>query len=72
MNDDFGYREDREDAEQAIEAIRRAGRVDFALRIARNLQAAGAPRPLAIAFQETVTPMLPPESPPGAAQGAQP
>jgi hypothetical protein len=70
MNDDFERPEgDRADAEEALATIRQAGRVDFALRIAQSLQAgSGAPRPLALAFEDTVTRVLPPESRGGEAQ----
>ena len=65
MNDDEwdNVETDRDGAEEALEAIRRAERVDFALRITQSLQGAGrAPRPLAIAFQQTVSRVVPPEA----------
>lgn len=57
MNDEReDFDSERDGADEALEAVRRASRVDFALRIAQSLQGGGiGPRPLAIAFQETVT-----------------
>lgn len=48
------------DGEDSADVMRRAERVDFALRIAQSLGATGQARPLAIAFQETVSRVLPP------------
>ena len=57
MNDDReDFDSERDGADEALEAMRRASRVDFALRIAQSLQGGrSGPKPLAIAFQETVT-----------------
>jgi hypothetical protein len=73
MNDEFDSpAEDRANAEEALAAIRQASRVDFALRIANSLRGAAVARPLAIAFEDTVSRMEPPESHPGEAQGDAP
>ncbi|HET7844950.1 MAG TPA: hypothetical protein VFL14_12420 [Xanthomonadales bacterium] len=57
MNDEReDFDSERDGAEEVLDAMRRASRVDFALRIAQSLQGGGiGPKPLAIAFQETVT-----------------
>jgi hypothetical protein len=71
MNDDLQRPDDdRNDADQALDALRRAGRVDFALRIARSLQATGTSRPLAMAFQQMVSPLAPPERDADPSRGA--
>jgi len=64
MNDDWqDFESERDGAEEVLEAFRRAERVDFALRITQSLQGADrAPRPLAIAFQQTVSRVVPPEA----------
>lgn len=60
MNDEREMIEPQWDGEDSADVMRRAERVDFALRIAQSLGAAGQARPLAIAFQETVSRVLPP------------
>jgi len=63
----------RADADEALAAVQRAGRVDFALRIAQSLQdAAAVPITLAIAFEDTVSRVVPPESEEGEARGRNP
>jgi len=72
MNDELeDFDTDRAGLEDTLEAMRRAERVDFALRIAHSLQGAGSvPRPLALAFQQTVSRVVPPEAGAPSAQDA--